>query len=75
MKVPYINFRNVMGRLHVECDGEIVGIFSPDVNKGEEFMRRMEQLRLLVADDVVDTMKYISNVVAKHKGEILKEKR
>ena len=62
--IPYIRFVNACGTLYIECDGETVGKFYPDErqNRGEDFMRRMESLKMLVNDEVVDTFKYIDKV-------------
>ena len=62
--IPYIRFHNILGRLHIECDGETVGVFLPSLeqDRGELFMRKMENLKMLFSDELVDTFKYIKRI-------------
>ncbi len=67
--IPHIDFIEQQGYLRIYCDGELVGVFIPSQahNAGERFMDRMRNLRLLVADEVVDTFRFIDEVVTKNR--------
>lgn len=74
MSIPYLEFkpfRNLYKDLcyQVFCDGVEVGAFyPPQGTDGKEFVRKMESLKMLVSDEVVDTFKYIDNISIRNRS-------
>ena len=70
--VPIIRFHKIPGRpLLIEVDGTTVGEFYPSQQfwkEAEKFQWVLENLKMIVRDDTIDTFKFLESIGKEHHG-------